>query len=580
MKAMIELIRQDFDTMFKAIFPAIPAASKIEITYATKPSFGHFQCNSAMKLSSILKMSPIDVANIIVKKSNTSNARNVYERLEVAGPGFINIWLSDAFIQDRINILVKNNFIPLMKNQYQKIIVDFSSPNIAKSMHVGHLRSTIIGDCIANTFEYFNYDVLRLNHIGDWGTSFGMLIAYMKDNFDEKAFQNFSLDDLEQSYKKAKKLFDQSVKFSEHAKKEVVLLQNGNLDSLKIWKQICETSRAAYREIYNILNINIIDRGESFYNSSLDELVMKLSSRKIATESEGALCIFFDDILGKSEKPLPFIIKKSDGGYNYATTDLAALLHRINEENAKRIIYVTDVGQSLHFDMLFRSLEKIDSESWGSVELDHVGFGLICGDDGKKMRTRSGETVALKVLIEKSIAKASEILLTRMSDKSEKFREEVARVIGINALKYADLSNNRRHDYKFSYEKMLRFEGNTANYIMYAYVRILSLKRKTKKLKSLQYDDITQILTSEVERQLIFHILKFDDVLLRFLNELLPHVLCEYLYELTNLFNAFFRDCKIIESDKETTRLGLITMLEKIYQSGFKILGITELEAM
>jgi arginyl-tRNA synthetase len=460
--------------------------------------------------------------------------------------------------------------------------VEFSSPNIAKELHVGHIRSTIIGDCLARLFEFLDQDVLRLNHLGDWGTQFGMLITYMKD-FCPAVLTGETPTDLESLmkwYKASKKRFDEDAHFKNRAQKEVVLLQSGDKESMHAWKLICDVSRKGFQEIYDLMDVRLTERGESFYNPHLKEVVKELEQKGLVTISDGAKCVYLQGFQNREGEPLPMIIQKSDGGYNYDTTDLAAIRHRIYVEKADRMIYVVDVGQSLHFQMVFAAAEKAGWLERAKVQVDHVGFGLVLGEDGKKFKTRSGETEKLIDLLTEAVDKARAILIERLPTINQNELEHLARVLGIGAVKYADLSSLRTKDYTFSYERMLRFEGNTAVFLLYAYVRINGIKRKIGA-------DMDQILSGHIinlqhpsEISLAVHLRRFGEVIEIMARELLPNRLTDYLYELSEKFNVFFRDCRVEGTPEEGSRLVLCELTARVLKQGLEILGLETVERM
>ena len=470
-----------------------------------------------------------------------------------------------------------------------KIVIDFSSPNIAKEMHVGHLRSTIIGDTLAKVFEIRGYEVLRLNHVGDWGTQFGMLITHLKDVFPEalQNSKNVNIGDLVKFYKISKKRFDEEIDFQNQAREEVVKLQNGDEDSISAWKILCSESRKEFDSIYKKLDIKIEERGESFYNPFLKTIVEELNEKGISTEDQGAICVFLDGINNREGNRLPLIIQKKDGGYNYATTDLAALKYRFSEgpngDSANRIIYVTDQGQSNHFSAIFQVATKAN---WipKRCKVDHVPFGLVQGLDGKKLKTREGETIRLKDLLNESVNRAKQDLINRLNeekrDEDIDFIEHTSKVIGIGAVKYADLSQNRNSNYQFSFDKMLALNGNTAPYLLYTLVRISGINRKRGSEimpdnKGINYED-------DAEWKLIKKLLKFDEVLISIEEDLMPNRLCNYLFELCQIFNRFYDQLPILKAESKTifSRLLLCSLTEKTLKLSLDLLGIESLERM
>lgn len=575
------------DLFFNAITQAYPQEKinydLVEVTLSTSEKFGHYQCNSAMKLAKTLQQSPRAIAQIIITHlENEPQATEIIEKLEIAGPGFINITLRPSYLAERTNRMLQDAYFDLtMPEHKHKVIIDFSSPNVAKEMHVGHLRSTIIGDALSRLFEFYGYDVLRINHLGDWGTAFGMLIAYMKEEEADVLCgkKSCELSDLMRWYKASKKRFDENEEFKKKAQMAVVALQSGEPESIKAWEMIYNISRQAYSEIYNLLDVKIIDRGESFYNSMLKSIVHDLDVKGLVTISDGAKCVYLEGFKNREGELLPLMVQKSDGGFNYDTTDLAALRHRVEDEKADRIIYVTDQGQGNHFAMIFKAGEKAGYVDPQKVRLDHVGFGLVLGPDGKKFKTRSGETEKLIDLLNTAVAHANKILAERAPDMSATQRDKSAHVLGINAVKYADLSCNRHHDYMFSYDKMLRFEGNTASFLLYAYVRILGIKRRVHVPEEI-LADVTISLSHESEINLALHLCRFGEILEQIMQDLLPNHLTDYLYTLAERFNAFFRDCRVEGSPEQNSRLLLCELTARVIQQGFDILGLRTLERM
>jgi len=550
-----------------------------EITPSTQPQFGHYQCNNALKLAKELKKNPRDVAKEIIDAWKPDPA--MIAKMEIAGPGFINIFLTPSFLSGEINQVLHDDRLGVpLPHPKQRIIVEFSSPNIAKELHVGHLRSTIIGDCLARLFEFLGHDVVRLNHIGDWGTQFGMLITYMREHVPEvlEGKKQTDLISLMQWYRASKKCFDEDPEFKKRSQLQVVKLQGGDEISLAAWTMICDISRKAFQEIYQLLDVKITERGESFYNPFLASTVADLEKRGMVTVSDGAKCIYLEGFVGRDETPLPMIIQKSDGGYNYDTTDMAAIRHRIDVEKADRIIIVTDAGQSLHFQMIFKAAEKAGYLDPKKVRVDHVPFGVVLGADGTKFKTRSGDTEKLADLLYKAVKQAKLILHERLPELSEKELTHTAEVLGIDAVKYADLSSHRIKDYMFSYERMLRFEGNTAAFLLYAYVRIQSIKRKVgKEIASLK---TPIVLEHPSEIDLALHLRRFGETLEAASEELLPNRLAEYLYTLAEKFHAFFRDCRVEGTPQEDSRLLLCETAGRILHQGLQILGLKTLDKM
>ena len=556
-----------------------------EVTLSTNKSFGHYQCNSAMKLSKSLSMPPRVIAEaltqqILAQQSSSNTA--VFAQVQVAGPGFINFTLSNAYLSKLLNEQLRDPQLGCRKiSAPQKAVVDFSSPNIAKEMHVGHLRSTIIGDCIARMLEFFGYEVLRLNHIGDWGTQFGMLIAYLtKQRQTLDNIRSMDIAQLLTIYRAAKVEFDADANFKQSAQQAVVSLQQGEQQAIQIWQAICAISRNAFNKIYTVLDIKLQERGESFYNPYLPLLLLDLESKKLIQVSDGAKCIYVNGFTNREGEPLPLIVQKSDGGYNYATTDMAALRHRVVDENAKWIIYVTDAGQSQHFNMVFAACRMAGYYDPKQVRVDHVPFGLVLRADGKKFQTRAGDTERLIDLIDAAVDKAKTLLSQRNKELTTDELQHMATVLGINAIKYADLANNRVSDYVFSLDRMLQFEGNTAAFVCYAYVRIQSIKRKiAADIPHLQTS--TQIvLTAPEEIDLGLQVLQFNDTLNSCLQELLPNRLTDYLFHLAEKFHVFFHNCRVDGAAEQNSRILLCEATAQVLAQGLQLLGLRPLGRM
>jgi len=584
---IVDILREKFRSAISSIYPDLQELeSVLEVVQSTQAKFGHYQCNSAMKLAKLVQKKPREIAEALTGALDRNDAHGnpMISSLEIAGPGFINITIEPAFISNYVDHMLKGANLGVSKTTPpQRIVIDFSSPNTAKEMHVGHLRSTIIGDCLARLFEFLGDDVLRLNHVGDWGTSFGMLIAYMKDQAPQvlQGEETTDLTHLVAWYKASKHRFDNHPDFKKTAQKEVVALQSGDPESLKAWNIICEISRKAYHEIYELLDVKIIERGESFYNPFLADTVADLESKGLVTLSDGAKCIFLEGFQNREGDILPLMIQKSDGGYNYDTTDMAAIRHRITVEKADRVIYVTDAGQSLHFRMVFKAAELAGYLDPKKVRVDHVPFGLVLGADGKKFRTRSGETERLLDLLNAAIEEADRILAERSPEMPEEERKPLAKALGIGAIKYADLSCHRTSDYLFSYERMLRFEGNTAAFLMYAYVRVAGIKRKVKATVEDLLDSHEKILLEHPsEIALGIHLAQFSEALEQVADDLSPNRLTDYLYSLAENFNAFFRDCRVEGSPQQNSRLLLCEIVAKVMKQGLEILGVKIVEKM
>ena len=552
---------------------------------ASNPKFGDYQCNISLSLSKQLGQQPRAIAQKILEHLDV---QGICQTPTIAGPGFINLTVEPAYLESQLSEIQNNPRLGVeLAKTSQHIIVDFSSPNIAKEMHVGHLRSTIIGDSIARILEFQGHDVLRLNHVGDWGTQFGMLICYLREVYPTALTTADALDigDLVNFYKQAKQRFDEDEGFKEASRQEVVQLQSGEEGSIKAWKLLCEQSRREFQVIYDLLNVQLTERGESFYNPLLPAVVEDLTELGLLEESDGAKCVFVEGFTNKSGEPLPLIVQKSDGGYNYAATDLAAIRYRIQQEQAERIIYVTDAGQANHFTQVFQVARRA---GWltDDVKVEHVPFGLVQGEDGKKLKTRSGETVRLRDLLDEAIARCRADLEARLKsegrEETEEFKSNVAQVIGISAVKYADLSQNRTSNYIFSFDKMLALQGNTAPYMLYAYVRIRGISRKGDVDFSQLAANAKTLLKEETELVLAKHLLQLNEVLRAVEQDLLPNRLCQYLFELSQKFNQFYDQCPVLKAEEplRTSRLVLCDLTAQTLKLGLSLLGIPVLERM
>jgi arginyl-tRNA synthetase len=585
MKSTVEQLKARFEQAIVAAFGDELAGTDPLLASTNNPKFGDYQANLAMSLAKPLKQKPRDIATKIVENLDVSD---LCEPPEIAGPGFINLRLKTEYLEDQLQAMQHDERLGVAPAKHpQTVVVDFSSPNIAKEMHVGHLRSTIIGDSISRVQEFMGHDVLRLNHVGDWGTQFGMLITHLKEACPEAMEAGASVDigDLVAFYKEAKKRFDEDDDFKTRSREAVVGLQSGEETSRKAWEALCEQSRKEFQKIYDRLDIRIQERGESFYNPLLPGVVKDLEQQGLLVEDQGAKVVFAEGFTNKEGDPLPLIIQKSDGGFNYATTDLAAIRYRTQQDEADRVLYVVDAGQGNHFAQVFQVAEKA---GWvpESVELTHVPFGVVQGEDGKKFKTRSGETVRLKDLLDEAVDRARADLEKRIQeegrDESEEFIQNVAEKVGIGAVKYADLSQNRTSNYIFSYDKMLALQGNTAPYMLYAYVRVQGISRKG----GIDFEhlpaDAKVHLEDETEFALARHLLQLDEVLDEVAADLFPNRLCQYLFELSQKFNQFYDRCSVLQAEEpqRTSRLILCHLTARTLKLGLSLLGIEVLERM
>lgn len=592
-----------------AIAAAYPSVTSVDpkVTPSTNPKFGDYQANAALGLSKTLSLQPRDVASAILSNLEVSD---FCDAPWIAGPGFINFTLSDAFVVSKLAAMRadKERLAVAKRTKPQRIVIDFSSPNIAKDMHAGHLRSTIIGDTLARTLEFVGHDVLRLNHTGDWGTQFGQLIAYMKEtcpqllssdaNGASTADADVAIGDLVSFYKAAKARYDEDPTFKATAQAEVVALQSGDEQSLQAWRTICDISRREFQKIYDRLDIKISERGESFYNPFLSDIVGELQGKNLAVLNEGAMVVFLegDKFKSRDGSPQPVIVQKSDGGYLYATTDLAAMKYRTGTDKAERILYVTDAGQSLHFEQVFQVARRAGFVP-DSVLLEHVPFGVVQGEDGKKFKTRSGDTVKLAELLDEAARRVRVELLKRFEEEAQQAAEnnsdppqrrsdeEIASMsehIGIAAVKYADLKNNRTSNYKFSFDKMVSLNGDTAPYIMYGYARVQGIYRNAQAASGI---DINQpasfVFERSEERSLAKMLIRLPDILDEVEQCLLPHVMCEYIKAVTTKFNQFYEQCPVVRAESvelQASRLALCGVCADTLKLCLGLLGIVTLD--
>jgi arginyl-tRNA synthetase len=561
---------------------------------ATDPKFGDYQANGVMALAKQIKTNPRKLAESVIEQLDLSD---ICAPPEVAGPGFINLRLRPEYVAANLLRIAADptERLGIQPTVHpETIVVDFSSPNIAKQMHVGHLRSTILGDCICRLLEFLGHRVIRQNHIGDWGTQFGMLVQHLyeqaafakEDSGDTldiaQAVGSIHITDLEEFYREAKEQFDRDPTFREEARKRVVELHNrSNAMTMQLWQHIVDESRKHYQPIYNRLAVGLAqehERGESTYNEALPTVVSELKGKGLAVESEGAICVFPPGFKTKDGEPLPFIIQKSDGAFLYATTDLAALRYRVYELGADRIVYVTDARQIQHFQMLFKVAEMAgwNQRDGKTVALEHVTFGSVLGEDGKPLKTRAGENVKLKDLLDEAVERARAVVEEKNPDLPPEQKDRIAEAVGIGAVKYADYSNNRTSDYVFSFDKMLAMDGNTAPYMQYAYARVKSIERKAESKEVKIQEELQGIenlnLGEPTELDLGKHLMRYAET-----------IESSYLYELAQRFSAFYTECPVLGAppDRRPTRLLLCDLTAKTIRHGLsRLLGITVVEQM
>ncbi|AXK39838.1 arginine--tRNA ligase [Crenobacter cavernae] len=543
---------------------------------ASKPEFGDYQANGVMGAAKKLKQNPRELAQKVI---DVLDLAGIADKVEIAGPGFINIHLAPAFVGGRLDAALKDAKLGIAAPVRQKVMVEYSSPNLAKEMHVGHLRSTIIGDAIARVLEFLGHDVARANHVGDWGTQFGMLVAYLVES--RKAGEaDMVLSDLEDFYRKAKVRFDEDEAFADTARDYVVKLQGGDAEVRKLWAQFVEVSLEHCEAVYKKLGVSLDRdsvRGESAYNDDLPVVVSDLRAAELLVESQGAQVTFLAEFQNPEGEPMAVIIQKKDGGYLYATTDLAAVRYRHRKLGLDRVIYVVDARQSLHFQQIF-TLAKKAGFAPADMQLEHVAFGTMMGEDGKPFKTRSGGTVKLIELLDEAEERAFALVSEKNPDLPEAERRDVARAVGIGAVKYADLSKNRTSDYVFNWDSMLTFEGNTAPYLQYAYTRVQSVFRKADAVDA----DASIVIAEPAEKQLAVALAQFEDVLANVAETCQPHHLCGYLYNVATLFSRFYEACPILKSEGEVraSRLQLAALTGRTLKTGLGLLGIAVNDAM
>mgnify|MGYP000642053037 CR=1 FL=1 len=546
---------------------------------ASKPEFGDYQANGIMAVAKQLRKNPRELAQQVIEQLKTLE-NDIVESYEIAGPGFINIRLKDSTLLERGNTaLSQPETLVSQIDSAATIVVDYSSPNLAKEMHVGHLRGTIIGDCLVRVMEKIGHNIVRQNHVGDWGTQFGMLIAFLQEHNAEE--QPKQLSDLEEFYRAAKERFDADPDFANTARQSVVKLQAGDPAYNEVWQQFIEESLKHCEEIYSKLNITLsrddLD-AESRYNDDLKGITETLNSKGLLSESDGAKCVFLPEFVGKDGDPLPVIIQKSDGGYLYSTTDLAAIKLRSQELNADRSLYVVDARQSLHFQQVF-AVAKTAQLASENISLEHIAYGTMMGSDGRPFKTRSGDTVKLIDLLDESVRRAFDLVSEKNPDLGEGLRQSIAEKVGIASVKYADLSKNRTSDYIFDWSTMLSFEGNTAPYLMYAYARIKSILRKDE---AQDFGEQLISVSNAEERLLLLKILQISEIVHAVSEDCYPNLLCNYLYELAGLFMRFYEACPILKSEapQRDSRLALAKLTASTLQQGLDLLGIETLEQM
>jgi len=557
-----------------------PVDCEPQVRQSAKVQFGDYQANGVMAVAKKLGMAPRQLAEQVLSHLSLDGIAN---KVEIAGPGFINIFLDPAFLAQGVNDALKSDRLGVAQPEAQTVVVDYSAPNVAKEMHVGHLRSTIIGDAAVRTLEFLGHNVIRANHVGDWGTQFGMLIAYLEKQQQENAGE-MALADLEGFYRQAKQHYDEDEAFAERARSYVVKLQGGDAYFLEMWRKLVDITMAQNQITYNRLNVTLTRddvMGESLYNPMLPGIVADLKAKGLATESEGATVVFLDEYKNKEGDPMGVIIQKKDGGYLYTTTDIACAKYRYETLHADRVLYYIDSRQHQHLMQAWTIVRKAGYVP-DSVPLEHHMFGMMLGKDGKPFKTRAGGTVKLADLLDEALERARRLVAEKNPDMPADELEKLANTVGIGAVKYADLSKNRTTDYVFDWDNMLAFEGNTAPYMQYAYTRVLSVFRKAD-LDENAIVNAPVVINEDREAQLAARLLQFEETLNVVAREGTPHVMCAYLYDLAGLFSGFYEHCPILTADSEeirNSRLKLALLTSKTLKLGLDTLGIETVERM
>jgi arginyl-tRNA synthetase len=553
-------------------------APAIQVENTKDKSHGDFASNIAMMLAKPAGIKPRDLAEKLIA---ALPADTDISKVEIAGPGFLNFYQNTQALAARLDTLLADAKLGVRKaGPAQRVVVDLSAPNLAKEMHVGHLRSTIIGDGVARVLEFLGDEVIRQNHVGDWGTQFGMLLAFMQENPEAAESE---LADLEGFYRAAKKRFDESPEFAERARELVVQLQAGDAECLRLWHRFNDISLSHCQALYDRLGVKLSMadvKGESAYNDDLANVVADLKAKGLLSESDGAQCVFMDEFKNAEGNPLPLIVQKAGGGYLYATTDLAATRYRANVLKADRALYFVDQRQALHFQMVFTAA-RLAGFVPASMQLEHMGFGTMNGADGRPFKTRDGGTVKLVDLLDEAEERAYALVKGKNPELDEAELRQIARAVGIGAVKYADLSKHRTSDYRFNFELMLSFEGNTAPYLLYAYTRVASVFRKLGK----GFDEIGGNLDLQAahEIELAGKLAQFAEVLASVADKGEPHLLCAYLYDLAGLFSSFYENCPILSTEDEAlrnSRLRLAALTARTLKQGLELLGLDTLERM
>ncbi|HGM9852324.1 TPA: arginine--tRNA ligase [Proteus mirabilis] len=556
-----------------------PADSEPLVRQSAKVQFGDYQANGVMGAAKKMGIPPRQLAEKILEHLDITD---IADKVEIAGPGFINIFLSPVWVAQQAEFALADEHLNITKVTPETIVIDYSSPNVAKQMHVGHLRSTIIGDASARTLSSLGHNVIRANHLGDWGTQFGMLIAYLEKKQNENA-ADMALADLEEFYREAKKCYDEDEVFAERARNYVVRLQGGDEYCRTMWRKLVDITMQQNQLTYQRLNVTLTEddiMGESLYNPMLPGIVADLKAKGLAVESEGATVVFLDEYKNKEGEPMGVIIQKKDGGYLYTTTDIACAKYRHEQLHANRVLYYIDSRQHQHLMQAWTIVRKAGYIP-DSMSLEHHMFGMMLGKDGRPFKTRSGGTVRLTDLLDEAHERALTLIREKNPDMDEEELNNIARVVGIGAVKYADLSKNRTTDYIFDWDLMLSFEGNTAPYMQYAYTRVASIFKRAEIDESALTQPIS--LTQPHEKQLALRLVQFDETITQVAREGTPHVMCAYLYDLAQSFSGFYENCPILSAEDDNvrqSRLKLARLTARTLKQGLETLGIETVDRM
>jgi arginyl-tRNA synthetase len=568
------------DKVSQALIAAgAPADSEAQVRQSAKAQFGDYQANGVMAVAKKLGMPPKQLAEKIIELLDLTG---IASKIEIAGPGFINIFLDRQWVAKKVEYALTAAKLGVAPVKPQTVVVDYSAPNVAKQMHVGHLRSTIIGDAAVRTLEFLGHNVIRANHVGDWGTQFGMLIAYLEKMQNENA-SDMGLSDLELFYQQAKKTYDEDEDFAQRARAYVVKLQSGDEYCRAMWCKLVDITMAQNQIAYDRLNVTLTKNdvmGESLYNAMLPGIIADLKAKGLAVESEGATVVYLDEYKNKDGEPMGVIIQKKDGGYLYTTTDIACAKYRYETLGANRVLYYIDSRQHQHLKQAWTIARKAGYVP-ESVSLEHHMFGMMLGKDGKPFKTRSGGTVKLSDLLDEAIERAGKLIVKKNPDMSAAELKQVVDAVGIGAVKYADLSKSRTTDYIFDWDNMLALDGNTAPYMQYAYTRVVSVFKRAGIDESSLI--LPLVITEDREAVLATRLLQFEEVITAVAREGTPHVMCSYLYDLAGLFSSFYEHCQILNAESEEirqSRLKLAMLTAKTLKQGLDTLGIQTVERM